>query len=352
MSDRFYLMQSFLDKSKFFKLVCGAGNEDAEEVKKLTILYTLSGAKGLDVSANVNVVKSCVEGIEIAFNIAKKLSIPLKLKPWITVSVGMPGDHHVRKANIDNEICTKCCLCIKTCPTNTISENFIVNQNKCIGCGHCGVVCPVKNAVTYKHNSKIIKELLRECLEAGAENLELHAAIANDTSIMEEWSLINDMNKENYNSMCLDRLHLSDFALETRIKKAKEIAGDKLIIQADGYPMSGGENDYNSTLQAVAIADVINKRFNVKFDIKNKTLKYLEKPEIYLLLSGGTNALTTTLAKQNNVLYHGSSIGSYARKLVKDIISNKDFYSNIDLINQGYLIAKELVKSNVGEINE
>ena len=199
---------------------------------------------------------------------------------------------------------------------------------------------------------KIIKELLRECLEAGAENLELHAAIANDTSIMEEWSLINDMNKENYNSMCLDRLHLSDFALETRIKKAKEIAGDKLIIQADGYPMSGGENDYNSTLQAVAIADVINKRFNVKFDIKNKTLKYLEKPEIYLLLSGGTNALTTTLAKQNNVLYHGSSIGSYARKLVKDIISNKDFYSNIDLINQGYLIAKELVKSNVGEINE
>jgi hypothetical protein len=44
-------MQELLDSSKYFKLVCGAGNEDAEEVKRLTVLYTLAGAKGMDVSA-------------------------------------------------------------------------------------------------------------------------------------------------------------------------------------------------------------------------------------------------------------------------------------------------------------
>jgi len=48
---RFEQMQELLDSSKYFKLVCGAGNEDAEEVKRLTVLYTLAGAKGMDVSA-------------------------------------------------------------------------------------------------------------------------------------------------------------------------------------------------------------------------------------------------------------------------------------------------------------
>ena len=34
--------------------------------------------------------------------------------------------------------------------------------------------------------------------------------------------------------MCLDRNHLSNDALIERIETAKEIAGDRLIIQADG----------------------------------------------------------------------------------------------------------------------
>ena len=49
-----------------------------------------------------------------------------------------------------------------------------------------------------------------------------------------------------------------------------KISNKKLIIQADGYPMSGGENDFNSTLQAVACADVINKKFNMRLSKKDK----------------------------------------------------------------------------------
>ena len=64
MSQRFDEMASLLERGKYFKLVCGAGNEDAEEVKRLTVLYTLAGAKGMDVSANVDVVKACMEGID------------------------------------------------------------------------------------------------------------------------------------------------------------------------------------------------------------------------------------------------------------------------------------------------
>ena len=57
---RFEQMNYLLDNTKYFKLVCGAGNEDAEEVKRLTVLYTLAGAKGMDVSANTDVVTACM----------------------------------------------------------------------------------------------------------------------------------------------------------------------------------------------------------------------------------------------------------------------------------------------------
>jgi hypothetical protein len=152
--------------------------------------------------------------------------------------------------------------------------------------------------------------------------------------------------------MCLDRLHLSNFTFENRVAKAKEIAGNRLIIQSDGYPMSGGADDYNTTLQAIATADVLNKRFNMTIDKKNKILKYKSKTVVNQLLSGGTNSLTAVLADQCGVRFQGASLGTFARKLVKEVINNPNFYDNDELIKQGYLIAKKLVIENVGEVNE
>ena len=54
--------------------------------------------------------------------------------------------------------------------------------------------------------------------------------------------------------------------MENRIKLAKDLVKDRLIIQADGYPMSGGEDNFNTTLQAVATADVVNKAFNMRLN--------------------------------------------------------------------------------------
>ena len=164
---------------------------------------------------------------------------------------------------------------------------------------------------------------------------------------MREWELINQINKYGHVSMCLDRLHLSDFSLEERIKKAKNIAGERLIIQADGYPMSGGEDDFNTTLQAVSIADVINKRFNKKIDRKKGKQFYKKKNEINILLSGGTNSLTALLAKQNDVKFQGVSIGTFARKIVKEYISDPDFYNNPEIINKAVKVAKALVDANI-----
>lgn len=231
-------MKQLLDTRKYFKLVCGAGNEDAEEVKRLVVLYTLAGAKGMDVSANINVVD---------FELAPKFGINLQTRPFITVSVGMPGDHHVRKAFIDLNKCIKCNLCIPVCPTDAIPEALIVITEKCIGCGNCSAICPKDEIISYSNNERELRELLPKCLEAGAEHIELHAAVADDTAIIDEWKIVCDLNPNGHVSMCLDRLHLSNFTFEERVRKAKEIAGDRLIIQSDGYPMSGGADDYNTS---------------------------------------------------------------------------------------------------------
>ena len=100
-TNRFESLRALLEKGKFFKLICGAGNENSEEVRRLAVIYTLAGATGFDVSATPSVVSSCKAGIDTAIRLAPQLGVDVSLRPFITVSVGMPGDHHVRKAIID-----------------------------------------------------------------------------------------------------------------------------------------------------------------------------------------------------------------------------------------------------------
>jgi len=350
-SPRFNEMATLLEEGKYFKLVCGAGNEDTEEVKRLTVLYTLAGAKGMDISANVDVVKACMEGIDIAFNLSREFGINLKIRPFIMVSVGMPGDHHVRKSFINLDTCLKCDLCIPVCPTDAIPESLIVIKEKCIGCGNCSAICPRSDIIHYEHNERSLRTLLPECLEAGAEQIELHAAVADDEFIMQEWQMVSEVCPDGHISMCLDRLHLSNFSFENRIEKAKEIAKERLIIQSDGYPMSGGEDDYNTTLQAIATADILNKKFNMTLRKRTNSLIYKKNNEVNQLLSGGTNSLTAKLARKANVRFQGASLGTFARQIVKDIVDDNDFYTNKELIRKGYMIANELVVSNVGEID-
>ena len=133
MNKRFEVMETLLADSKYFKLVCGAGNENPEEVEKLAFVYTLAGAKGFDVAANPNIVECCVEGINKAFELSKNFDIALQIRPFITVSVGMPGDHHVRKSEIHLDECIKCNLCIPVCPTEAIPGSLVVIKDKCIG---------------------------------------------------------------------------------------------------------------------------------------------------------------------------------------------------------------------------
>jgi hypothetical protein len=52
-------------------------------VEKLAFIYTLAGAKILDVSANVDVVKHAVKGIDLAFQLSPKLGVDIGIRPFI-----------------------------------------------------------------------------------------------------------------------------------------------------------------------------------------------------------------------------------------------------------------------------
>ncbi|TFG22451.1 MAG: hydrogenase iron-sulfur subunit [Promethearchaeota archaeon] len=67
-------------------------------------------------------------------------------------------------AEIDQEKCISCNVCIKLCPYNAISENeedkIVVNQVLCKGCGVCSATCP-ENAITIHHftSDQILSQL-------------------------------------------------------------------------------------------------------------------------------------------------------------------------------------------------
>jgi len=45
---------------------------------------------------------------------------------------------------IDKEICIECGACIKTCPVNAISDDYVVDNTVCTRCNSCIEICPKK----------------------------------------------------------------------------------------------------------------------------------------------------------------------------------------------------------------
>jgi hypothetical protein len=160
--------------------------------------------------------------------------------------------------------------------------------------------------------------------------VELHAVTDDDASVFNDWNVINALVPDNFISMCLDRSVLSDNRLRDRVRKAYEIAGERLIIQADGAPMSGGKDDYNTTLQAIATADIVRKT-----GVPAK-----------ILASGGTNAKTMELAVLCGVPVNGVSVGTYARRIIRNYLDEPDFGKEMSGIASAVTIARELVRIN------
>lgn len=306
------MLEDLLKTNKCFKLVCGAGNEDAAEVEKLVKLYSSAGCKFFDLSAKPEIVGAAKRGLE-------------DREGYLCVSVGIKGDPHVRKACIDGKKCVNCHKCEEICPQKAIRGSKI-NTARCIGCGKCANICK-HDAISYVSENKDLREVLPSLIEKGIDCIELHAMGENDDEVFKKWQYIN----ENFNgllSICTSRGHLSEEKMLARIKAMTACREPfSTIVQADGFPMSGGKDDYKTTLQAVSTAEIVQNA----------------KLPVYIMLSGGTNSKTAELAKMCGINYNGIAIGTFARKIVSRYIDRPDFLANKYAFEDALKIAKALV---------
>lgn len=306
------MLEDLLKTNKCFKLVCGAGNEDATEVEKLVKLYSFAGCKFFDLSAKPEIVDAAKRGLE-------------GREGYLCVSVGIKGDPHVRKACIDGEKCVGCHKCEEICPQKAIRGSKI-NTARCIGCGKCGKVCR-HGAISYVCENKDLSEVLPPLIAKGIDCIELHAMGENDDEVFEKWQYINEI-FDGLLSICTARGHLSEEKMIERIKTMTACRKPfSTIVQADGFPMSGGKSDYKTTLQAVSTAEIV----------QNANLP------VYIMLSGGTNSKTAELAKMCGINYNGIAIGTFARKIVARYIDRPDFLTNKYAFEDALKIAKALV---------
>ncbi len=321
------LLDLFKDK-KCFKLVCGAGNEDAIEVEKLVALYSVAGCNFFDLCAKPEIVEAAKRGLDRAGT---------KKDRYLCCSVGIKGDPHVSKARINKELCVGCSKCTKECLQNALNKEdltYKVNTIKCIGCGRCVSTCP-RGAIEMTSEFKNLKEVLPPIIDKGIDCIEFHALGEDESEVDEKWADINEL----YNgplSICIDRSKLGNERVLKRINRMLEKRKPySTIIQADGAPMSGGKDDFKTTLQTVAMAEIF----------QNANLP------VYLLLSGGTNSKSTELASLCGINAGGVAIGSYARKIVREFIDREDFLDNEEAFNSALKIAKQLVDVSLEKMN-
>jgi len=302
------MLKDILKSKKCFKFICAAGNEDAAEIEKLCTLFSASGAQFFDVGGNIKAIKAAKRGFKRA-----KIS-GVKEKRYLCVSLGLAGDKHVNKGKINPKKCTRCGACASVCTRKAIiKENDIyeINKTRCIGCEKCISTCKT-GAIGMKSENRDIDTILPLIIKEKIDCIELHAKTKNKNEIISAWNKINSQFK-GMMSLCIDRSVLSNEDIIDLIKELiKSRAPYSVIIQADGAPMSGGKNDYKTTLQTVAMADII----------RNADLP------VFILLSGGTNSKSSKLAKMCNIEVSGVSIGSYARKIVAKYTARDDFYED------------------------
>ena len=318
------MLKDLLKEKKVFKLVCGAGNEDAKEVEKLVALYSKAGCSFFDLSAKPEIVDAAKRGLERA---------GIEKDRYLCVSVGIQGDPHVSKAYINSEKCKKCGRCYTVCPCKAVTEkstHYKINKIRCIGCGKCVEACPFSCIETISEFTDL-KKVLPPLIEKGIDCIEFHTLGENEIEVDEKWEDIN-RSFDGILSICIDRAKLGNEKLISRLKRMLKTREDySTIIQADGCPMSGDKDDFKTTLQAVATAEIV----------QNANLP------VYIMLSGGTNSRTTELAQMCGIDFHGIAVGTFARKKKKKYVEREDFLTNENIFNQALEIAKNLVKKSM-----
>ncbi len=304
-----------LQEGNWFKLICGASNQDLPSIRNLALAYTLAGADCIDLAADVAVITAAREGMSVAKSLvaaAIAQGFPWRGIPWLMVSLNDGEDPHFRKAEFDPSHCPADCPrpCESICPAQAINLAGVIDQ-RCYGCGRCLPVCPSQLIIarSYVSTPNAIANLMQE---AGIDAIEIHTQVGHEQDFQRLWQAIAPAigHLKILAISCPDHPQLIDY-----LKTLSDLIYPlpcPLIWQTDGRPMSG-DIGKGTTHAAIKLAQkVLSARLPG-----------------YVQLAGGTNAHTVSKLRQLGLLgkYQGSqtkiagiAYGSYARSLLLPIL--------------------------------
>lgn len=291
------LVHPLIAEGPYFKLICGATFRDYTELTHLATVYTLAGAKLVDVAGTLEAVEAALAGVRRARRLGSAW-LPQPPVPLVMVSLGADDDPHVKIAKKDEEKCTQVCPhCQHACPHDAIDGDLKIVANRCVGCTLCVDACP-EDAIAMKTVAFHVP--LEQLWDAGARALELHVGTGEGIEAWEspvrKWC-----DKGGLFSLSLNAVQTPARKAISIAKKVSKWVDSPMLVQADGKPISG-EAGEASTVAAVEFA-----------------AKLIVGGVLHVQAAGGTNDVTGKLARDRGVNLAGVGVGSYARNLIRDI---------------------------------
>lgn len=287
----------------YFKLICGANFTDYPLLAYLSEVYALAGARLIDVAATPEAVRAAGEGIARARARAERQPGPWHLPeepfPVVMTSVTASDDPHCGMAVKDPDVCTWACpFCLEACPHEAIDLELNILEDRCVGCTLCVPACPHGAiAMEYRPFAPSLDLLWQE----GARALELHTG-GGDAAEIEAWKEpCREWVKRG--GLFAVSLNGEQLATEEAISLAREVAGwfpgTRIIVQADGRPISGAKGKA-STEPALRFA---------------RALIEAGVPAA-VQAAGGANDWTGPLAREASIPLAGVGMGSFARSII------------------------------------
>lgn len=267
----------------YTKIICGLGNNDVREVKRLVDIYASAGAYMFD---------SSVEMLPFVQSVILEKNFSLDDFKFC-VSISCIDDNHGAKMQISKASCTDCGKCTEVCPRG--------GAHNCIGCMRCKDVCAF-GAISFACKGIDWDGLKKAIAEYKVDYIELHASVGDKKRIVNDLKSLCSIFKGDI-SICISQEYFKNEDLLALLCELREIAkyNSDFVIQADGKAMSGCDNELETTKPCLELG------------------KYLSDNGFRVILSGGVNARTREFVDFPCV---GLAYGSYARLIVKDLEYN------------------------------
>lgn len=239
-----------------FKFIVGINRVDWADLRFLTRIYSLAGADIIDVAGRP---EACATA-RAAVAQARQQEATGSPGPAIMASLALPHDPHVEGSGVD----------------------------------------PAHRSLIVPADARALAANARACLEQGADMVELHASDSDDDALREAVTALSAVLAGRYLSVCLGTEGLR--SPRTAIRQAalvQAIHGPCTMIQAEGIVLAK-DGTPASGLQGLALAQAL-----------------LAHTGASILVAGGANAWTRSLALQLAIPIHGIASCTYARNLVE-----------------------------------